>query len=367
METIPKTARAAVLTVFGAPLEIRTFPIGAPEPGGALVKVEAAGVCGTDVHLWKGQLPIPRPLILGHEAVGVIAALGEGVTSDWRDAPLAVGDRVTWSAGLLCGHCYYCALKRQPTRCVNRKAYGISFGCDAPPHLRGSYAEYVHLLPRTAIFKLGDLPAEPVIGAGCALVTALHGIERAGIGWGDTVVVQGSGPVGLSAVAVARTAGAARVIVIGGPRHRLDLAQAFGADLVIDIDEVKDPAQRVARILRATDGHGADAVIECVGAPVVVAEGFEMCREGGKYLVLGHYADGGPTSLNPHVITRKQLTVYGSWASEPRHMASALDFLARRPDLPFARLAAERFPLEAAFDALQTSARFASAKSVIAP
>jgi threonine dehydrogenase-like Zn-dependent dehydrogenase len=363
------TAKAVVMTEFQQPLELREYPLPEKiEPGAALVKIKMAGICGTDVHLWKGQLPIPRPLILGHETVGIIEQLGDGLETDWSGQPLREGDRVTWSAGMLCGHCHQCAVIAQPTRCANRSAYGITFNSDEAPHLSGGYAEYIYLRPDTAIFKLADVSAEAVIGAGCALVTAIHGLERMGLEWGDSVVIQGSGPVGLSALAIAKSSGAANVIVIGGPAPRLELARTFGADHVIDIEEIADSATRLERVRSLTNGLGADAVIECVGAPAVVPEGFEMCREGGKYLVLGHYGDAGATPINPHVITRKQLTIYGSWASEPRHMAAAIKFLGSQGErFPFHQLVSHRFPLDRAFEALQTTAQWASSKSVIVP
>lgn len=363
------TAKAAVMPDFHQPFEIREYPLpDEVEPGAALVRVEMAGICGTDVHLWKGQLPIPRPIILGHETVGTVVKLGEGLDTDWTGAPLHEGDRVAWYAGRLCGQCFYCVQKRQPTRCLNRKAYGISYPCDHIPHFLGGYAEYHYLLPGSAIFKLTDLSTEMVVGAGCALNTAIHGIERMGIGWGDTVVIQGSGPVGLAALAVAKSAGALQTIVIGGPAHRLELARTFGADHTINIEQVAVATERIERVKQLAGGYGADAVIECVGMPVVVPEGLEMCRDGGKYLVLGHYGDAGATPLNPHVITRKQLTVYGSWASEPRHMALAIEFLRKYGErFPFDQLVSHRFPLDRAFEALQSTAGWVSSKSVIVP
>lgn len=338
------------------------------EPRAALVKVEMAGVCGTDVHLWKGQLAIPCPIILGHETVGVIERLGNGLETDWSGETLSVGNRITWSAGMSCGHCHHCTVIRQPTRCLNRSAYGISFSSDDPPHFSGGYAEYIYLRPGTAVFNISDVPNEAVIGAGCALVTAIHGLERMQIGWGDSVVIQGSGPVGLAALAVAKSSGALNTIVIGGPSARLELAREFGASHTIDIEEFPNSAARLDQVRQLTGGYGADVVIECVGSPTVVAEGFEMCRDGGKYLVLGHYGDAGTAPLNPHVITRKQLTVYGSWASEPRHMRMALEFLRKQgKSFPFERLVSHRFPLDGAFEALQTTSRWASSKSVVVP
>jgi threonine dehydrogenase-like Zn-dependent dehydrogenase len=213
-----------------------------------------------------------------------------------------------------------------------------------------------------------DLPTEAVIGSGCALITAIHGVERTGINWQDTVVVQGAGPVGIAALAVAKSAGAGQVIVIGGPAHRLETAKKFGANHVIEIDAIKSPEARIKMVRDLTGGFGADAVLECVGAPAAVVEGMEMCRDGGKYLVLGHYCDAGTVALNPHVITRKQLQVIGSWSSEPRHLKAAIEFLrVHRQEFPFASMVSHRFSLEQANEALATTADWRSAKSVIVP
>ena len=360
---------AAVLTAFNQPLEIREY--GVPEQvgeGEVLVRVEMAGICGTDVHLWKGELPIPLPNILGHETVGRIAAIG-GAVVDWTGQVLAVGDRITWASSVVCGECFYCRQKGAPTRCVSRKAYGISYSCAEPPHLRGGYAEYIQLRRGSSLFKLPDtLPTEAVIGAGCALNTAIHGLERAPVQWGDTVVIQGSGPVGLAALAVAKQSGAGKLIVVGGPAHRLVLAREFGADVVIDIDELRTPEERVQRVLSECGGYGADSVIECVGIPAAVNEGLEYCRDGASYLVLGQYANAGNIDFNPHTITRKQLRVVGSWAFEHRHVHQALRMLDECgwKDL-FARQVTHRFSLAQANEALETTRRWASGKSVIVP
>jgi threonine dehydrogenase-like Zn-dependent dehydrogenase len=364
------SAKASVLEKFKAPLVLRDYSMPAqPDPGAVIVRTEMAGICGTDVHLWKGELPIALPIILGHETVGRIEALGEGVEKDWTGEPLRVGDRVTWHAGTTCGSCFYCAEKRVPTRCVSRRAYGITYGCNDAPHFLGGYAELHYLKPRSTIFKLpDDLPTESVIGAGCALNTAIHGVERTGIGWRDIVVVQGAGPVGIAALAVAKVAGASQVIVIGAPRHRLEMAKRFGADHVVDIEQARTPAERIAAVRELTRGYGADVVLECVGAPPAVVEGMEMCRDGGKYLILGHYCDAGTVAWNPHVVTRKQLDVFGSWSSEPRHMKLAIDLLrTTQKQFPFAEMVSHRFSLDQANEALAASAAMQSAKSVIVP
>lgn len=363
------SVRAAVLPAFERPLEIREYP--EPRdlaPGETLVRVEMAGICGTDVHLWLGQLPIPTPVILGHETVGRIERIA-GVERDWRGQPLREGDRVCWASSIACGECFYCRLKAQPTRCLTRKAYGISYNADEPPHLRGGYAEKILLRAGTSLFRIPDsVPTEAVVGAGCALTTAIHGSERAPVQWGDIVVVQGSGPVGLAALVTAKIAGASRTVVIGGPAHRLEVAKQFGADIVIDIAAVPDLAERRRQVLEETGGYGADVVIECVGHPEAVNEGLDYCRDGGKYVVLGQYGNAGNISFNPHTITRKQLQVIGSWGFEPRHVHRALQVLESREwkDL-FARQVTHRFPLQQANEALQTTRSWTSGKTVIVP
>src|SRR5690349_1193930 len=115
-------SKVAVLTAYQSPLEIREYVVDDTlAPGEALARVEMAGICGTDVHLWKGELPIPIPVILGHESAGRIERLGEGLNKDWTGQPLAVGDRVVWASSIVCGECYYCRIKRTPTRCLKRK------------------------------------------------------------------------------------------------------------------------------------------------------------------------------------------------------------------------------------------------------
>ncbi len=364
------SVKAAVLTAFRHPLEIREYPsLGEAGAGEALVRVEMAGICGTDVHLWLGQLAIPLPVIMGHETVGRIERLGAGLKRDWRGNPLSVGDRVTWASSVVCGECYYCRLKKQPTRCVSRKAYGISYCASDAPHLRGGYAEQIHLRAGTAIFRIPDsIPSESVVGAGCALVTSIHGLERAPVEWGDVVVVQGTGPVGLAALALAKHAGAARVIAIGGPPHRLELARNFGADATIDVAAIPDAADRRRAVLEETGPFGADYVVECVGHPAAVNEGIDLCRDGARYLVLGQYADAGNISFNPHTITRKQLQLIGSWGFEPRHVDRALTLLegARFKEL-FAAEVTHKFALTEANLALETVRQWQSGKSVLIP
>jgi threonine dehydrogenase-like Zn-dependent dehydrogenase len=334
-------ARGVVLRAFNTPLSVEAAPVPEPEPGAVVARVDLAGVCGTDVHLHHGHLGIPLPIILGHEGVGRVWQLGAGVTTDFSGHPLREGDAIAWSSNIPCGKCHWCVVAGERTLCETRKVYGVNQRFDAFPRLSGGWAEAIYLQPGSAIFRLPDgVSPEQVIALGCAGPTAMHGvIDVAGITAGDTVVVQGSGPVGIAAAMYAQLAGADRVILVGGPAGRLDLAREIGVgDVHIDIFAVPDPSDRLRLVLDATPGRrGADVVLECAGVPEAVAEGWEMARRGGTFLALGQYTDRGPTPLNPHVITRKQLRIVGSWGFAEKHYLGhmqAVPRLAARFDLP---------------------------------
>jgi threonine dehydrogenase-like Zn-dependent dehydrogenase len=332
---------AVVLSEFNAPLKIESTAVPEPGPGAVVARVDLAGVCGTDVHLHHGHLPIPLPIVLGHEGVGRIWHLGPGVHTDFSGNPLREGDAIAWSSNIPCGNCYWCVIAGERTLCETRKVYGVNQRFDEFPRLSGAWSEAIYLQPGSAIFRLpDDLPAEHVIALGCAGPTAVHGvIDVAGIAVGDTVVVQGSGPVGMASAMYAHLAGASRVILVGGPSGRLLLAREIGVgDVHIDIFEIPEAEERVRLVLDATPGRrGADVVLECAGVPAAVVEGWEMTRRGGTFLALGQYTDRGAVPLNPHLITRKQLRIVGSWGFAEKHYLGHIEALPRlsaRFDLP---------------------------------
>ena len=326
------TARAAVLPAIDAPLEIVNLPVPEPEGGALVVDIEYAGICGTDVHLQQGRLPIPVPLGLGHEAVGRIGALGDGVTADALGRSLSVGDEVAWASSIPCQTCYYCVSEKEFSLCERRVVYGINQSSAGWPHVSGGWAESIYLRPGSTVLRLPDgVSARDTISLGCAGPTVAHALLRAvPPRVGDCVVVQGSGPVGMAAAMFAQLGGAAKVVMVGGPSSRLELARSMGvADVTIDIDESRETADRLELVLSETDGmRGADLVVEAAGIPSAVAEGIDMCRRNGRYLVLGQYTDHGPTLINPHLITRKQIQVTGSWAF------AGEDFIAYVKSLP---------------------------------
>ncbi len=365
------SARCVVLEAFDEPVALRELELGEDgelEAGAVAVAVTHGGVCGTDVHLQAGRLPIPLPLVLGHEGVGQVRALGQSVQHDALGAPLAVGDRVSWASSIACGACFYCR-DDQPTLCERRRIYGITRPLEAPPHLTGSWAETIQLDPGTTIVKLTERqPSSAVIALGCAGPTVVHGLLHvAPVRPGQSVVVQGAGPVGLAAAMYARLAGAHPLILVGAPEARLALAATLGVgDLQLDIERL-DPGDRLERVRALTGGRGADLVVECTGVPPAVSEALELARPGGRALVLGQYTDHGPTPLNPHLITRKQLAVFGSWAFSAAHYVEYLHTLPQLLErFPLERLITT-FPLERAQDAIDAARAGSVGKAVLVP
>lgn len=358
--------RAAVMTGPRQPIEIRDFGDPEPGPGETWLEIEASEVCGTDVHLFHGRLAgVPWPIIPGHVSVGrVRETRGPGVDATGR--PLAEGDAVTFFDVVgTCHRCFYCSSARQPNLCPHRRVYGITFS--AREGLLGGWATSMRLTADTSIFKLPEgLGTADVIGGGCGLFTGFGAVERSELRPGDTVVVQGSGPVGLAAAAFARVRGCGPLVVIGDPDERLDLATAMGADVTLSLNRTSG-RDRSASVADLTEGRGADVVIEASGNPAAIPEGFALLRDGGTYVVAGHYTDVGPVSINPHLdINRKHATVKGRWGTELPHVSRALDLLARHR-LPFARVIGGEYGLEETGRALADVERLAVTKAIIVP
>jgi L-iditol 2-dehydrogenase len=320
-----------------APGELRAIEVTVPtsiEPGALLVRTTAATVCATDVHRWRGEVNSQAarsklPVILGHEMVGRVVRLGAGAGQDSVGQPLRVGDRVVWTHGF-CGQCRACTVDHQPTVCGHRRGY-MAAPCTEFPYLTGGFSEYCYVFPSSGRVRLPDDVEDDVASAGsCALRTVVHGFERLGrVTVTDTVLIQGSGPLGLFAVALAKSAGVDKVIVIGGPGPRLDLARRWGADHTIDIAELPDPGERLEEVRHMTGGRGADAVIEVSGAPAAFGEGIGLLRAGGRFLVIGQI-HGRSLPFDASSIVLKHAQVIGSLSASVDHYYAAMRFLSRR-------------------------------------
>ena len=363
------TVRAVLMTGPGRPLEGRRFAAPRPRPGGAVLETVASEVCGTDVHLHHGRLPgVPYPIIPGHVSVGRVVETN-GPLSDVGGNPIPAGALVTfYDVYGTCGACWHCLVARAATRCPHRRVYGIT--APAGDGLLGGWSERIEILPGVRLVPLPDgLGPEDFLGGGCGLPTGFHAVERAGIALGDTVVVQGSGPVGLNAAIFAQLAGALRVFVVGSPRARLDAARRLGAEDTLDIADVPNPEDRVRWVRDRTSGRGADVVIEASGNPAAVPEGLEMLRDAGGYVVVGQYTDGGDVALNPHRhVNRRHATVLGCWGYEFSHLHRALAMM-RRHDARFRwrELVTREYALADAAQALQDMENLSVVKALIRP
>ena len=349
-------------------IELREFPEPDIQPGGILLKTIYSEVCGTDVHLWHGRLSgVPYPIIPGHVSVGTIAKMRGPVTlADGRQA--REGDRlVFFDVHRTCGRCYACTVSGTPTKCPDRRVYGITDA--AADGLFGGWSEAIYLEPGVVAAVLPErVTAEDYIGGGCGLITAVHAIDRATLQLGDRVLVQGTGPVGLSMVALARLAGASTIIAAGAPSDRLDLARQMGADLTLDVAKTT-PEERATVVAGLTGGRGPDVIIEASGSPRAVEEGLALVRDGGRYVIAGHYTDAGPSTINAHEhINRKHLEIRGCWGSEPGHFLRALSFLERYAStVPWREIGGRTYPLDRLNEALADAEAMRITKALVDP
>ena len=363
--------RAMVLAEAGRPLEMREFPVPQPGPGAALVRVTLANVCGSDVHLWRGELD-PRkrgwalPRHWGHEMTGRIEALGEGVTVDSNGAPLAVGDRVVYRYFFPCGRCRNC-LSDKSRACPRR--YAFNTPADQPPHFNGAFGDYFYLRPNHTVFKVpDDLPDDLVVGVNCAFSQVVGGLDVANLKMGESIVIQGAGGLGMYAIAVAKERGAGQVIVVDGVAERLDLAESFGADELIDMRELPEPADRAGRVRELTDGWGAEVVVDVAGFPQVVAEGMQMLASGGRYVEIGNISPGLTYAADPSFWVTNNCTIFGIHVYEARHLREALSLLDRgRSRYPFHKIVSNRFPLEEVNEVMASQAEGHITRSSLVP
>jgi len=366
---VSDTVRAVYMTAPGRPLEARSVPSPRAREGGAILETVASEVCGTDVHLHHGRLSgVPYPIIPGHVSVGRVLET-RGPLADVEGRPIAEGALVTfYDVYGTCGACWHCLVARAATRCPRRRVYGIT--APAADGLLGGWSERIEILPGVKLVPLPEgLDAEEFLGGGCGLPTGFHAVERAGIAMGDTVVVQGSGPVGLNAAIFAQLSGALRVFVIGAPKERLDAARRLGVEDTLDITEIREPAARAAWVRDRTTGRGADVVIEASGNPAAVPEGLEMLRDGGRYVVVGQYTDSGDATLNPHrQINRRHATILGCWGYEFSHLHRSLSMMAKHTArFRWRELVTREYPLEKAGEALADMERLSVVKALIRP
>jgi L-iditol 2-dehydrogenase len=326
--------------MFYAPMDIRMEeqPIPEPGPGEVLLQVAAATTCGTDVKTYRRGHPLlfhRPPAGFGHEAAGIIAAVGPGVTG-WHE-----GDAVVAANSAPCGRCFYCRRNR-PSLCEDLLL------------LNGAYAEYLLIPERIVSCNLYRLPpGTSFIAAALTepLACALHGIAVSDLHAGDTVVVIGAGPLGLLLTAAARLAGA-EVVVSGHGAERLALARRFGAARVFDTTALSLEEQ--CSLLRAAtpEGRGADVVIEAVGTPETWELAVAVARRGGLVNFFGGCATGTRVTLETRPLHYDELTLKGVFHHTPLYFSQALELIAGG-QIDVEALISARLPLAEAVKALQ--------------
>lgn len=290
--------RALVLSAYKH-LEMDDLPVPLPGEDELLIRIKACGICGSDVHGYDGSTGrrIP-PIVMGHEAAGVVEAVGSAV-SNFR-----AGDRVTFDSTVYCGKCFFCQ-RGQVNLCDQREVIGVS----TPGFRRmGAFAELVTVPARIAYSLPDNMPFSHAAMIE-AVSVAVHATSLTPIALEDSTVVVGAGMIGLLALQAVRAAGAGRVIVIDVDDTRLEMARSLGATHTLN----SRSSQVIPQILEITSGRGADAALECVGITEAVRTALDSVRKGGAVTLVGNVAPKIELDLQSAVT--RQIRLQGSCAS----------------------------------------------------
>jgi len=362
-----KKTLAMVLGDFNKPLIPEEIEIPGLRENEVLVRIKAAGVCGSDVHMWKGQDPrVVLPMILGHEGVGEVVEIN-GDVKYVNGEVLKTGDMILWNRGISCGHCYYCAVLNEPSLCPNRKVYGINIPRNEYPYLNGCYSEYIIIRSGMDIFKVPE-KVDPAIlvSASCSGATTAHGFDMAKPNVGDVVLIQGPGPIGIFSVAFAKASGAREIIVIGGSESRLNLCKEFGATMTINRRKFNEK-QRKDMIMDLTNNRGVDFAVEAAGYPEALREGLDLIRAGGTYLSIGFGQPMGNMEFDGYKdLVHKNLKMQGVWVSSTRHTHQAMNLVLSNKKL-FEKMITHRFDLKDANKAMDVMDNKEAVKAVLIP
>lgn len=350
-----ETAHAAVLTAPRT-FETREYPVPDVDIGSGVLRVEAAGLCGTDYEQFAGHLEgtkwAIRPIIPGHEILGHVEKLGREAARTWK---VKEGDRVIVESSIPCGQCFQCLIGRT-VLCQHNLGYGLRISVNEAPHLWGGYASHMYLHPRARLHRAPTDVPTGVMSLFNPLSNAVRwGFEKPGTGIGDTIVIEGPGQRGLLAVVVAKMAGAAQVIITGtrADRARLALAKQLGADATIVVDE-EDPVERVRDL---TGGAGADIVLDVsAGATEPFIQAVEMVRAGGTVVVAGLKNQRPVGNLVTDKLILKEISMVGVLSSSWTATERSIDILRRRwKDLR--ALCTHGYPIERADTAVKLLGR----------
>ena len=358
--SIPKTARVAML-MKPRDIQVKEYPIPPVGDNDILVKVEGCGVCGTDVHEWKGDPFGMAPLVLGHEGTGTIVAMGKNIHCDTAGKPLKVGDKIVTSV-TKCGECYTCRmLPEKSNLCDKQGIFGLIPDSE-DQHLNGWFSEYLMISREGATyFEVNDLDLyeRMLLEVACVCVHALERGQSTGLlHFNSKVLVQGCGPVGLMMIAVLRAAGINHVIAVDGSAKRLDMAVKLGAKTTINFKEMPDAADRVAKVKKVANGVGADFAYQCTGAPAAHAGIYDYIRRGGGLCEMGFFVNNGECAINPHfAYCNKEITLVGSWDYTAQDYPVTMAFMkqAREMNIPLKELVTHTYPLDKLNEAMETN------------
>jgi 2-desacetyl-2-hydroxyethyl bacteriochlorophyllide A dehydrogenase len=339
---------------FQGPGEVRVDEKPEPEllaDDDAIVRVTATGVCGSDLHIYRGRIPIEPGFTIGHEYVGEVIAAGPAVTS------VAVGDRVLGAFGVACGTCFNCR-RSQYHRCSEGRTFGHGATLGS---LQGTQADQA-LVPRAnlTLRRVPDrLTDDVALFAGDVMGTGYHAVVNAGVTLGDTVAVLGLGPVGLCAVQAAKVAGAAQVLAIDTVPERLEMARTFGAQPVHLTEE--DPR---AAVKQATEGRGTDVTIDAVGDPRALDLAIRITGATGCVSLIGVYSERCEVHMG--LVWIKSLRVVGGQANVIKHLDPVLALLGSG-ELDPSPLVTHHMPLADAAEAYAMYDRREALKIVLQP
>jgi len=317
-----RQAVRAIVQTGPRKLELHEFPRPQIGPDEAILRVEACGICGSDIEQYTGHVKAASyPFIPGHEPLGIIEEIGERAARKWG---VSVGDRVAVESLLTCGVCEHCLAGSRNT-CGHQVVYGFTPTTLAPA-LWGAYADYLYLHPDTIVHRMSKkLPAS---------IAALYNPMGAGVRWavntpsmrvGDTVLILGAGQRGLACVIAAKAAGAGRIIVtdIATAAHKLDLALELGANCAIVADE--DSVQQ--RVTDFTAGRMADIVVDVCGATQALVDAVDLVRWGGTIVLAGLKGDGVGTTLITDKMVMRTISLKGVFTVDPRSYRQAIQLI----------------------------------------
>ena len=273
-------------------IDVREAPDPEPGPEDVLIRVHSCGICGTDQHIFDGDVGGPLPLIGGHELAGEVVSVGAEVPDDFP-----VGGRVAVEPNISCGSCFYCQ-RGQVNHCLRWSAIGVTRD--------GGFADYV-VAPATNVYRVGEMDYE-VAAFIEPLSCVVYGLKRLEIPLGANVLIYGAGPIGLLMLQLVRHGGASEIAVVDLKQDKLDLAGTLGATITVAAGPSADPALREASPL------GFDVVIDCTGVPSVVEHTFTHIRNNGKLLFFGVNPPDARISISPYEVYRRDLQIFGSFA-----------------------------------------------------